>query len=304
METKMNQDVKPVQVEVMEEKTASLVKAEIDQQVSTAKRYPRDLSRFMSNAKTMVSINEDVAGACFYRLPRSNKTIEGPSTRLAEIVASSWGNIRAGARIISDDGKYVTSQGVCHDLENNVCTTIEVKRRVVGKNGQRFSDDMVTVTSNAANAIAYRNAVFKIIPKCYTDEIFKHAKQVSIGNIATLPQRRAKLMDYFAKIGVSEYHVLKTLKKKSIEEIGEEDFLTLRGIATAIKDGEVSPDSAFNLHESILEKQKTTKASDVFGDSNNENNKNKKAEKVKPQAKKTETKKENSTDDLVLQEEQ
>ena len=50
----------------------------------------------------MATIDAEVAGSCFYKLSRGGKTIEGPSVRLAEIVASAWGNLKFGARIIDE----------------------------------------------------------------------------------------------------------------------------------------------------------------------------------------------------------
>ena len=155
-------------VEVMQvsnaETLAALTRSEIDVQVATAHQYPRNLSRVLNNIETLATMDEDVAGSCFYTLRRQGKVIEGPSVRMAEIIASSWGNLRVQARIISNDGKMITAQGICHDLESNYATSTEVKRRITDKNGKTFSEDMQVVTGNAACAIAMRNALFKVVP--------------------------------------------------------------------------------------------------------------------------------------------
>src|SRR5678816_4803120 len=98
----------------------------------------------------------------FYSLPRGGRNIVGPSVRFAEVVASSWGNIRSGARIIDIDDKFITAQGQCFDLEKNICVQVEVKRRITKKDGKRYDDDMIGVTGNAACSISLRNAVFKV----------------------------------------------------------------------------------------------------------------------------------------------
>src|SRR5687768_2626442 len=100
-----------------------ILKAEIDTQIATAKAYPRSITAFIEKATSIATLNENVAGSCAYALPRGGKSLEGPSVRLAEIVCSSYGNIRTGARVISNDGKIITAQGVCHDLETNNCVT-------------------------------------------------------------------------------------------------------------------------------------------------------------------------------------
>jgi hypothetical protein len=61
----------------------------------------------------------------FYKLPRGGKKIEGPSVRMAEVVAYSWGNLRVDARIATGGAKTVTAVGTAFDLERNVA----VRRR-------------------------------------------------------------------------------------------------------------------------------------------------------------------------------
>ena len=64
-------------------------RAEIDQQVSTAKKYPRSVKRFVDEATQMVTLNESIAQQCIYALPRDGKVVEGASARFAEIIASA-----------------------------------------------------------------------------------------------------------------------------------------------------------------------------------------------------------------------
>ena len=118
----------------------------------------------------------NTAQSCGYALPRGGKPITGPSVHLAKLIVSNWGNVRAEAKVVQITDKQVISRGTCWDLENNVATAFEVRRSIVGKGGQRYSDDMITVTGNAANAIAYRNAVFSVIPKAVTDKVYQAAQ--------------------------------------------------------------------------------------------------------------------------------
>jgi hypothetical protein len=152
-------------------------RAEIDAQVATARRYPRSVKRFLEEAKAIATLEPEIAATCFYSLPRSGKYITGPSVRLAEIVASCWTNLRTSSRIIEDTGTVVKAEAVCLDLERNNGVCITVSRRVTGKDGRRYNDDMVNVTSNAAVSIASRNAIFKVVPPRFgsTDHDGGHA---------------------------------------------------------------------------------------------------------------------------------
>lgn len=221
------------------------VRAEIDIQISTAKHYPRSIKAFKQQALDMATFDEETAAGCFYSLPRGGKPIEGPSARLAEIVVSAWGNVRADARIVGADGKEITAEAMTWDLEKNVAIRVQVKRRITDKYGKRFSADMVTVTGNAACSIALRNSVFKVIPMVYTKSIYHAARQVAIGDISTLEAKRSEAVAYFGKMGIVPERVFAAIGRTSIEDVGLDDVALLKGIATALKENEISIDEAF-----------------------------------------------------------
>ena len=189
-------------------------RAEIDQQVSTAKKYPRSIKRFVDEATAMVTLNESIAQQCIYALPRDGKVVEGASARFAEIVASAWGNCRAGARVVNESGDFITAQGVFHDLERNVAITYEVQRRITGKNGRRYSADMIGVTGNAASSIALRNAILKGIPKAFWDSLYQKARAVVAGDVKTLANKRAEAIKQFQIYGVTEAQILAKLGRE------------------------------------------------------------------------------------------
>lgn len=238
------------QIEIVEATvTESLTRAEVDMQIATARKYPRQLSLVKQKMLSFATLDEETAAGCFYTLPArkggDNKPLQGPSVRLAEIAMSSYQHIRAGSRIISDDGKFITAQGVVHDLENNVCISIEVKRRVTSKTGQRYSDDMIATTGNAACSIALRNAAFRVIPLALVKPVYESAKRLAIGDGKSLVQRRSACVSHFAKLGVSSEKVCSVVGVRAVDDIQLEQLETLMGYATAIKDGESSVDEIF-----------------------------------------------------------
>lgn len=224
---------------------ALLNKGEIDMQIATAHKYPRSIKRFRDEVQQMVTLNEKVAGECVYALPRDGKTIEGPSARFAEVVASAWGNSRAGARVVSDEGDFVTAQGVFHDLEKNVAITYEVQRRITNKQGVRFKPDMIGVTANAACSIALRNAILKGVPKAFWADMYDAARQCIMGDIKTLANRRADAIATFQRYGVTPAQIFERLEVSGEEDITLEHLLTLRGLLTAIREGDTTAELAF-----------------------------------------------------------
>lgn len=223
-------------------------KATIDMQITTAKAYPRNIRRATDNAVAVVTMDFDTASTCTYAVPRGGKQITGASVHLAKILAQFWGNLRVEAKVIAIDNKHITSQAVAYDLENNLAIKVEVKRSIIGKFG-RFNDDMITVTGNAGNSIAMRNAILSVIPRAVVDKVYKSALSTITGDIsdkAKLIAKRKQVLDSFNETyGVNEQEVLKVIGKASIDHITAEDLVTLIGIGQAIKDGDVTIEETF-----------------------------------------------------------
>jgi hypothetical protein len=224
-------------------------RAQIDMQIATARRYPRQLSLVKQRMLSFATLDEETAAGCFYTLPGrkggDGKPLQGPSVRLAEIALSCYQHLRAGSRIVEDDGKFITAQGVVHDLENNVVISIEVKRRVTNKEGKRYSDDMIATTGNAACSIALRNAAFRVIPMALVKPVYEAAKKLAIGDAKSLVQRRAASLEHFAKLGIAKDKVCETLGIRSPEDIQLDHLEILMGYATSIKDGDATVDEIF-----------------------------------------------------------
>ncbi|WP_455612825.1 hypothetical protein [Bacteroides congonensis] len=233
------QDVQIVQVDAVE-------RANVDSQVATAKRYPRDIRRSIDNSVVMATMNQETAQSCNYALPRGGKPITGPSVHLAKIIVSNWGNMRTEAKVVQITDKQVISRGTCWDLETNVASAFEVRRSIIGKNGQRFSDDMITVTGNAANSIAYRNAVFAVIPKAITDRVYYAAQKFITGDLSDsdklLKVRTGVMNNFKNNYGITEEEVVKMCGKQTVNQIGADEISMLMGTIQALKDGDTTVD--------------------------------------------------------------
>jgi hypothetical protein len=230
---------------VSQDALSLITKAEIDMQISTAKAFPRSVKESIDKALSIASISQEVAESCIYAIPRGGKKLEGPSVRLAEIVASSFGNIRTGARVIANDGKTVTAQGICHDLETNNCVTVEVRKSILDRNGNTYSEDMQVVTGNAACAIAFRNVVFKVIPAALVESVYEKVKLVAKGTSETLEVRRSKAVNWLQGKGISDKQICDTLAVKKIGDIDLEKLATLTQYKTAINNGDTTLEEVF-----------------------------------------------------------
>lgn len=244
----------------------TMMRADLDVQITTAKAYPRSIKAFREEALSTVSLSPEIAESCTYALPRgkdakgNEKIVEGPSVRFAEIILAAWGNIRVGGRMVMNDGRRVTSQGICHDLQKNTSVTIEVKRSVMQhemvkdpttnrwkRSGRMIpmNDDLQTLAGNACTSIALRNAVLKVIPRAFWADIWETAKRVALGTQETLVDRRDKALKFFGDKGVSLERVCQTLDVKGIEDIDLEKLGQLTKFKTALKNQEATLEAIF-----------------------------------------------------------
>lgn len=247
MEEIKGYEVLQVEAPNSEQLVASLDRAEranIDIQVSTAKQYPRSISRCANNAVAIATMDKDTAQSCGYALPRGGKPITGPSVHLAKIIAQQYGNLRAEAKVVEITDKQVVSRGTAWDLENNYAVSFEVRRSIIGRNGNRFSDDMITVTGNAANSIAYRNAIFGIVPKSITDKAYKAAQHLITGDLSDLEKlikrRDGAIKHFINTYGITEEEVIKLCGKHTVNQIQADEIALLLGFAQSLKDGDTT----------------------------------------------------------------
>lgn len=225
----------------------ALAHAEIDQQISTAHAYPRDPKRVQNAILSLATLDDDTATECVYALSREGKPIRGPSVRLAEIIASQWGNCRVGARVVHVDRieRYVEAEGVFHDLETNTATTARVRRSIKRKAGGVYSDDMIVITGNAACAIARRNAILGGVPKAAWRKAYEAAERVIAGDLKTLAERRDAAVKAFSAFGVAPAQLCAALGISGMEAVTLDHFVTLTSMHTALKSGEETVESMF-----------------------------------------------------------
>lgn len=233
-------------------------KAQLDVQVNTAKAYPRNLQQVINNIVTIACKDPETAESCFYVLRRQGaygeQAIEGLSVRMAEIIACCWGNVSVEGYIVANDGKKVVAEGCCWDLETNVRTKAHCQRRITDKHGRTYSEDMQIVTSNAAIAIAKRNAVLSSIPRALFKAAIEQVKKVSLGQAMDIETSRTNCLASFQKLGATPEMICWYLGVENISQIGAEQIMTLRGTFTAIKEGTTT------VQESIINPYNESKA--------------------------------------------
>lgn len=231
-------------------------RAQYDIAVATAHRYPRNIEQFTKDAVALVKSDQDTAESCIFRrnVGKSDngqvEYAEGMSVRMAEIVASCYGNIVYGSMIIEQTDRFVKARGQARDLQKNVSASSEVVESTVTKKGQPFSERMRIVVAKAALSKARRDALFQVVPRALCKPIEAAARQVITGSQKPLDQRRGVVLAWIQKTGIDSSRVWAALGIKSAMELNDDQLVELHGIRTALKDGEITIDEAFPVVES------------------------------------------------------
>jgi hypothetical protein len=225
---------------------APAIRAEIDSQVQAARSQPRSIHRYLEEATAMATIDWETAKKCCYSVTRGGKEIEGGTVRLAEIVAYAWTNLRTSSRIGEDLGHSIQAEAMCIDLERNTGMAITVTRRLTNAAGQRYGDDMVNMTANAAVSLALRNAIFRTIPATLVHPVYQAAYRVMKRTDKPFRDVRGECLEYFwREVGVGSNWVCRAIGVAGIADLTPTHIDQLRALAGSIKKGKIQASEAF-----------------------------------------------------------
>lgn len=225
------------------------VSPEMATQIMLAKQFPRNERRNIDKAIQLATESKDVAEGCFYSLPPrggSSKRIAGPSVRLAEIMAATYENLHVVVRVGEEADRYVTAQATAYDMQNLASVSVEKRRRITNKFGERYSDDMIQNTANAAASIAFRDAVFRIIPKSFVMQAYERARSVALDGAKSMAERRQIALRRWKEKGVEEKTVLDHLGYKKVDEITIDDLDYFTGLFSGLKDKDYDIEDIFS----------------------------------------------------------
>lgn len=234
-------------------------RSEVDMQIATAKKYPRKLSNVIEEITELATHDPETAAACYYNLEVSKgQVVNGLSVRFAEILAYSWGNLRVATRIVGQDAKTITAQAICFDLEKNLAISTEVQASILDKQGNRFHDRLIVTTGKAAASKAFRDAIYKVVPRASLKAVLDQVKLVAAKQVVDLTTMRNSLIEWYGKRGIKEKDLLEYMGVDVKEEMTADMCLQLKGLSVAINEGEVTAEAA--ITDELKARRKAAKA--------------------------------------------
>ncbi len=215
--------------------------ADVQGALVIAQKRPRDQNVAFERIRTACS-RRTLAEEAVYSYPRAGQAVTGPSIRLAEVLAQSWGNLDFGTRELSRGKDFSEMEAYCWDLESNVRSSqrFTVRHWVDTRNGVgRATKDEREIYELTANMAArrLRARILAVIPPDIIDAAVAQC-QATLANNASEPiaDQIRKMVAGFSKYGVTVLHLEKWLGGK-LDTILPEKVAELRTIYTSIKDG-------------------------------------------------------------------
>lgn len=217
--------------------------AEIQGAMVVAKKFPRDqmaaYNRIMRTCERYT-----LAERALYNYPKGDKTVRGPSIRLAEAIAQNWGNIRFAIDEVEQHEGYSIVKAYAWDIETNtfVSKTFTVNHEIMLKGGKKKAlTDPREIYELCANmgARRMRACILAVIPGDVVEAATDRCKETILKKEKGVPiiDRIRKMSAAFEKLGVTTA-MLEGRFRHKVEVISEEELIELRGIYTALTDGE------------------------------------------------------------------
>jgi len=232
---------------------------EVQASMFIAKRFPRDPDT--SLLKILKACERPALAAdATYSYPKGGTKVEGPSIRLAEVLAQNWGNLDFGIREIARNVDDSEVEAFCWDKETNVRQTktfsVPHIRYSKKKGNFKLSDprDIYEMVANLG-ARRMRACILGIIPGDIVDAaISKCTDTLTAGDGKSLEDRIRDMLITFDKLGISKEMVEVRIGHKTTA-ITVKQLVDLGKIYNSIKDGMSKREDWFDMPSAHTSKE-------------------------------------------------
>lgn len=241
---------------------ASREMAEMQAKVFMAKQFPRneqEATRRILNA----CMRESLANVAVYEYSRGG-SVSGPSIRLAETIAQSWGNIDYGFRELESNNGVSKVESFCWDVETNTraTRTFEVRHERYTRQGTKTLTDprdiYETIANNASRRL--RACILQIVPGDVVEAAVEQCKQTQEDALkrkgGNIKERVAEMVKRYAELGVTR-KMLEAYVGRDIESITYSQLVKFGNVYQTIKDGTSTVEDHFaSAMDRVVEKTK------------------------------------------------
>lgn len=225
-----------------------------------AKRFPRDPAASMGMILHECT-RPSLAEVAIYQFAKGGTSISGPSIRLMEAIARSWGHVQSGFRVLERRPGASTIQAFARDLQTNnyIERIFEVRHwRDTKSGGYPLKDERDIMELEASMAQRrVRVCIQGLIPGDVVDAAVEQCELTMESSADTTPEGIAKLCAAFAAFKVNKAMIEARIQSK-LEAIKPVQVATLRKIYASLRDGMADAKDFFDISLGEPEKEVKT----------------------------------------------
>lgn len=250
-QTAVSEALPNTMTEVKSQREAS----EIQAMVFMAKQFPRNQIQAADRILNACT-RQTLADSAVYSYPRGGQNVEGPSIRLAEVLAQNWGNLDFGVRELSQENGVSTVEAYAWDLETNVrqAKVFQVAHKRMAKGGTKTLTDPRDIYEMVANqgSRRLRACILSIIPGDIVEAALAQCSVTQAASVGATPEEIKetirKLTATMEKFGITAENIQDRYQCR-LEAIRPAQIVELRKIYTSLKDGMSKPSDWFAIQE-------------------------------------------------------
>lgn len=250
-QTAVSEALPNTMTEVKSQREAS----EIQAMVFMAKQFPRNQIQAADRILNACT-RQTLADSAVYSYPRGGQNIEGPSIRLAEVLAQNWGNLDFGIRELSQENGVSTVEAYAWDLETNVrqAKVFQVAHKRMARVGTKTLTDPRDIYEMVANqgSRRLRACILSIIPGDIVEAALAQCSVTQAASVGATPEEIKetirKLTATMVKFGITAENIQDRYQCR-LEAIRPAQIVELRKIYTSLKDGMSKPSDWFAIQE-------------------------------------------------------
>lgn len=239
----------------MTEVKAQREASEIQAMVFMAKQFPRNQIQAADRILNACT-RQTLADSAIYSYQRGGQSVEGPSIRLAEVLAQNWGNLDFGIRELSQENGVSTVEAYAWDLETNVrqAKVFQVAHKRMAKGGTKTLTDPRDIYEMVANqgSRRLRACILSIIPGDIVEAALAQCSVTQAASVGATPEEIKetirKMTVVMSKFGITTENIQERYQCR-LEAIRPAQIVELRKIHTSLKDGMSKPSDWFAIQE-------------------------------------------------------
>jgi hypothetical protein len=235
---------------------------EVQAQMVIAKKFRRNEIECIERIKVACQ-RKGLAELSMYSYPRGGQQVTGPSIRLAEVLAKSWGNMNCGIIELEQKDGESTMMAYAWDLETNtrvdkVFTVQHVRSKRDGNVNLTDPRDIYEMTANQGSR-RLRACILSIIPIDVQDAAIEECeKTLKNQNKEPLKDRvTAMVLAFKNDFGVTQEMLEKRFGHRT-DAFNEQEMVTLRKIYVSLRDNMSRREDWFDAGTPV--KDSTTKS--------------------------------------------